>query len=115
MKINTSGMVITMPEDLNYDFNKFWESQRLIKTILQPQPEKIEMNDYEGFGLTKDEQELMSLADEMASAMAGLNSQTYDTFVMAREKFRLKVKKMVDKQKTTDERIAAIKKAVEAA
>ena len=73
------------------------------------------INEYEGLGLTRDEQELITLADEMASAMADLNSHTYDTFISAREKFRMKVKRMVDKQKMTDDRIAAIKKAIEAA
>mgnify|MGYP003345060705 CR=1 FL=1 len=72
-------------------------------------------NDYKGFGLTKDEQELMSLADEMASAMAGMNSQTYDTFVLAREKLRYKINHMCKCSMEKDERIAAIKKAVESA
>lgn len=69
----------------------------------------------QGLGLTKDEQELISLADEMASSMANMNSQTYDTFVLAREKFRLKVKRMIEKQKASEERIAKIKAAIEAA
>jgi hypothetical protein len=69
----------------------------------------------QGLGLTKDEQELLTLADEMASSMAGLNAQTYDTFVLAREKFRLKCKQMCDKRCEIEKRLAAIKKAVEAA
>jgi hypothetical protein len=69
----------------------------------------------QGLGLTKDEQELLTLADEMASSMAGLNAQTYDTFVLAREKFRLKCKQMCDRQKVSDDRLAKIKKMIEAA
>ena len=65
-----------------------------------------------GLGLTKDERELISLADEMASAMAGMNSQTYDTFVLAREKLRYKIKQMVDKQHESEDRIVRLKQTV---
>lgn len=71
--------------------------------------------DYENLGLTKDEQELVSLADEMASAMTNMNSHNYDTFITARDRFRMRVRRMVDKQKVLDDRLAKIKAAIEAA
>ena len=65
-----------------------------------------------GFGLTRNERELMELADEMASSMVNMNSQTYDSFILAREKFRSKLKRMSDEMKRGEERLAKIKETV---
>ena len=67
------------------------------------------------FCLTQNERELITLADEMASSMANLNGQTYDTFVTARENLHIKIREMCDHHQCQEERIAAMKKAVEAA
>lgn len=62
--------------------------------------------------LTKDEMEIVALADEMASSMASLNSQTYDTFIQSRDRFRKKIKQICDKTKKNEERIKKMKEAV---
>lgn len=62
--------------------------------------------------LTKDEMEIVALADEMASSMASLNSQTYDNFIQARDRFRKKIKQVCDKSKRSEERIKKLKEAV---
>ena len=72
-------------------------------------------NESNGLGLTKDERELITLADEMAASAASLNGQTYDTFILSREKLRLKIKQMCDHKQCQEDRIAAMKAAVEAA
>lgn len=62
--------------------------------------------------LTKDEREIIALADEMASAMASLNAQTYETFINARDSFRAKIKEICNKQISTEERIKRIKETI---
>lgn len=64
------------------------------------------------FGLTMDEEELVNLADDMASSMADLNSQNYKAFIDAREKFRDKIRTMLQKIQTNEEKIAKMKKAI---
>ena len=65
--------------------------------------------------LTNDERDLIALADEMASAMSNLNPQTYDTFITARDKFRAKIAKIVNKNLHNEERLRKMKEYIEAA
>lgn len=69
------------------------------------------MNKYQ-IDLTSDEREILSLADEMAGSMTDLNSQTYDSFISAREKFRTKLKEMSDKKNHAEEQLRKIKETV---
>ncbi len=59
--------------------------------------------------LTKDERELIGLADEMASAMSNLNSQTYDSFISARDNLRAKIAEIVNKTINAEDRIQRLK------
>jgi hypothetical protein len=68
--------------------------------------------DLNPYGLTVDEEELINLADDMASSMADLNSQNYKMFVDTRDRFRAKIKTMVQKLQSNEERIAKVKKAI---
>jgi hypothetical protein len=65
--------------------------------------------------LTKDERELVSLADEMASAMANLNAQTYDTFISARDNLRAKITEIVKKTVDAEERLHKMKEFIRTA
>lgn len=64
------------------------------------------------YGLTIDEEELINLADDMASAMADLNAQNYKSFVDSRDRFRNKIKSMVEQIRVNEERITKMKKIV---
>jgi ribosomal protein L29 len=44
--------------------------------------------------------------------MADLNSQNYKMFVDTRDRFRAKIKTMVQKLQSNEERIAKVKKAI---
>lgn len=63
-------------------------------------------------GLTVDEEELVNLADDMASAMTDLNSQNYKSFIDARDRFRAKIKSMVEHLRVSEERISKMKKTI---
>jgi len=63
-------------------------------------------------GLTVDEEELVNLADDMASSMTDLNSQNYKSFIDARDRFRAKIKSMVEHLRASEERISKMKKIV---
>lgn len=68
--------------------------------------------DMNPYGLTMDEEELVNLADDMASAMTDLNSQNYKSFIDARDRFRAKIKSMVEHLRLNEERITKMKKIV---
>jgi hypothetical protein len=68
--------------------------------------------DMNPYGLTVDEEELVNLADDMASAMTDLNSQNYKSFIDARERFRAKIKSMVEHLRVNEERITKLKKTI---
>ena len=62
--------------------------------------------------LTMVEQEIIELADEMASAMSDLNAHNYKNFVDARDRFRAKLKDMSDTTIKNYEKIERMKKAI---
>lgn len=68
--------------------------------------------DMNPYGLTVDEEELVNLADDMASAMTDLNSQNYKSFIDSRDRFRAKIKSMVEHLRVSEERITKMKKIV---
>lgn len=74
--------------------------------------DKVLDEDMNPYGLTVDEEELVNLADDMASAMTDLNSQNYKSFIDARERFRNKIKSMVEHLRVSEERITKMKKIV---
>ena len=68
--------------------------------------------DLNPYGLTVDEEELVNLADDMASAMTDLNSQNYKMFIDTRERFRAKIKTMVQQIHVNEERLAKMKQVI---
>lgn len=72
----------------------------------------IDAEDLNPYGLTMDEEELVNLADDMASAMTDLNAHNYKSFVETRDRFRAKIKSMGEKVRCNEEKIAKIKRAV---
>jgi hypothetical protein len=74
------------------------------------------MNEFKvEIGLTTDEERLLALADDMASAMTNLNPQNYKEFVDSRDRFRKVISEIVTKQRKSEERIAKMKEAILAA
>ena len=65
------------------------------------------------FELTNEENELMRLADTMASCMADLNAQNYDSFVESRELFREKISEIVSKSLHAEERLQKMKEFIQ--
>lgn len=68
--------------------------------------------DLNPYGLTVDEEELVNLADDMASAMTDLNSQNYRMFIDTRDRFRTKIKSMVQQIHVNEERLAKMKQVI---
>lgn len=66
-------------------------------------------------GLTNDEEILLQLADDMASAMTDLNPQNYKEFIDARDKFRDKIRDIVGQTRKNEERLRKMKEFIEAA
>lgn len=66
-------------------------------------------------GLTNDEERLLALGDDMASAMTNLNPQNYKEFVDSRDRFRKVISEIVTKQRKSEERIAKMKADILAA
>lgn len=73
----------------------------------------VEEGEHENDLLTMDEEILLNLADDMASAMSSLNSQNYKTFIDARDKLRNHIKNMVSEYQQNHDRIKKIKKVVQ--
>lgn len=70
------------------------------------------MNKYKT-DLTVEEKELMNLADTMASCMANLNSQNYESFVEARELFRVRIGEISKKSIQAEERLRKMKEYIQ--
>lgn len=62
--------------------------------------------------LTMIEQEIIDLADDMASSMSDLNAHNYKNFVDARDRFRAKIKEMSDQTMASHEKIERMKKVI---
>lgn len=62
--------------------------------------------------LTMAEQEIIDLADEMASSMSDLNAHNYKNFVDARDRFRAKLKEVTNNTVNNYEKIERMKKAI---
>lgn len=72
----------------------------------------IDRKDIMKASLTAYEQDLLELADEMASAMSDLNAHNYKNFVYARDRFRDKIKCMCEQTIANHEKVERVKKMI---
>ena len=62
--------------------------------------------------LTRFEQDIVELADEMASAMTDMNAHNYKNFIDARDKFRDKLKQMSEHAVNNQEKVERMKRVI---
>jgi len=62
--------------------------------------------------LTRFEQDIVELADEMASAMTDMNAHNYKNFIDARDKFRDKLKQMSEHAVNNHEKVERMKRVI---